>query len=81
MGWNKMGGDKAEVVGAIGTVFRSNTTLLHLDLSNNNFNPEQSRHLKEAVRENHTLYGLHFEGNAGFVDSRGFIQLVDTMGA
>ena len=47
--------------------------LIHLDLSFNNFNLEESKIIQKSLLENHILFGFHFRGNYGFVDNKGFL--------
>lgn len=54
-----------------------NTELVHFDLSNNNFTYIDSIAISAALVDNKTIYGFHFAGNAGYVDSRGFL-IVET---
>ncbi|EGR29347.1 leucine rich repeat protein [Ichthyophthirius multifiliis] len=54
-----------------------NIELKHLDLSNNYFNQEQSVKVAEALEKNQSIYGFHFSGNCGYVDSRGFLIVED----
>ena len=51
--------------------------LIHLDLSFNNFNLEESKTIQKFLTENHTLFGFHFRGNYGFIDQKGFLQIPD----
>jgi len=50
-------------------------SLIHLDLSFNNFSLKESMIIKEGVEANHQLYGFHFEGNYGYLDWRGFLKI------
>ena len=59
----------------IANVLMNNKTLLHVDLSENNFNLEESKTISEALEKNKKIYGFHFSGNYGYVDSKGFLQL------
>ena len=54
-------------------VFSDNPHLVHLDISNNNFNLPESKRISEGIKTNQTLYGFHFEGNQGYVDNHGFL--------
>ncbi|KAL4456118.1 hypothetical protein ABPG74_014079 [Tetrahymena malaccensis] len=51
----------------------NNQELRHLDLSNNYFNYQDSVDIAAALEKNKTIYGFHFAGNVGYVDSRGFL--------
>lgn len=44
-----------------------------MDLSFNYFNLQDSKTLAESLTKNRTIYGFHFAGNSGYVDTRGFI--------
>lgn len=61
------------VAKAFADVFTFNKTLFHLDLSYNNFSADDCRIMGEALRANHTLFGIHLIGNQAAVDSMGFI--------
>lgn len=50
-----------------------NVEMRHLDISNNYFNVESSYKIAEALTKNKTIYGIHYSGNAGYIDSRGFL--------
>lgn len=52
-------------------VFKENKTLLHLDISFCDFNNEESKKLSEALELNNTIYGIHYEGNMGYINYRG----------
>ncbi len=54
---------------AWGTCLAANTTLIHLDMSSNNFSELACNYMNEKLKDNHTLYGLHMAGNACYVDS------------
>ena len=45
--------------------------LIHLDLSYNNFSVKEAQIISEGLFMNHQLYGLHFEGNFGYIDAKG----------
>ena len=47
--------------------------LVHIDLSYNNFTMKECQMIKEGISSNHNLYGLHFEGNYGYMDAKGFL--------
>ena len=52
----------------------NNKNLVHVDLSSNGFNEEESKIIGEGLDSNHKIYGFHFGGNHGFIDSQGFYQ-------
>jgi hypothetical protein len=53
--------------------FVMNKTLIHFDMSYNNFKVGDIRHLGEALKQNHTLLGLHLMGNEARIDELGFV--------
>jgi len=54
-------------------LIKNETGLLHLDLSYNQFEIEDSRLISLGLEENHLIYGFHFEGNAGNIDAQGHL--------
>ena len=47
---------------------------MHLDISQNRFNSVDSQIIADGLSKNNSLYGIHFIGNKGSVDSNGFIN-------
>lgn len=47
--------------------------MYHFDLSGNSFSVKESKNISEALKENKTIYGFHFEGNKGYTDELGFL--------
>lgn len=59
----------------LGELFSSKKfNLMHLDISYNNINYIDCLHLEETVKQNHTLLGIHVDGNDMTIDSLGFIH-------
>ncbi|CAI2379577.1 unnamed protein product [Moneuplotes crassus] len=52
-----------------------NQSLVHLDLSQNHMSASACAKLGELIENNHTLYGLHMQGNNCYVDGFGFIRV------
>ena len=48
-------------------------SLTHLNVSHNQMNAKDCEIIGKALEKNHTLMGIHVEGNQGFIDSRGFL--------
>jgi len=71
--WNSLGGNNPSVAPIIVEVLQKNEKMVHLDLSNNYFTFEESRLISHGLENNHTIYGFHFIGNYGYVDSKGFL--------
>ena len=75
MSWNSLGQDKiTQSIQAIGECLASNETLYHVDLSHNKYSLHDCKILSEKLKYNHTIYGLHFEGNYGKIDALGHIN-------
>jgi hypothetical protein len=63
--------------------FENNLSVVHLDLSVNNFTLSECKQIKDvhtfilskALKQNHSIYGFHFAGNYGYIDAKGFLQL------
>jgi hypothetical protein len=55
-------------------MLKDNESLLHVDFSQNNLNVEDIVQFAEGLKSNHTLLGIHFQGNEGDVDSQGFVK-------
>lgn len=51
----------------------TNKEVLHLDMSNNNIGFKDAIRISESLAKNHSIYGFHFIGNAGYIDSLGFL--------
>ena len=54
-------------------MFEKNKDLIHLDLSCNLFNNEDTVILAQKLEKNNSIFGIHFSGNSGYVDYLGFI--------
>ena len=50
-------------------MFEINKTLVHMDLSHNNFSKQDCEIIDEGLKENHTLLGIHMVGNEIDTDS------------
>lgn len=55
-----------------------NKTLVHLDLCSNKFRFEECQDIAEGLKSNLSIYGIHFEGNFGYIDSEGYLVLEDS---
>ena len=51
----------------------SETELLHLDISYNNINYIDAKAISEHIKSNHTILGMHVDGNDMYTDCLGFI--------
>ena len=60
---------------ALGEYFQvKNLSLIHLDISHNNIPYVDCAHLAESIKDNHSILGLHVDGNEMTLDSLGFIS-------
>ena len=57
-----------------GKSLRGNHTLIHLDLSNNGLSEVSCKIIGQEIVHNQTLYGLHMQGNACYVNCFGHIK-------
>ena len=69
-------GPEEEAARRIAAVLSRNHNLYHLDLSFNNFGVNSCRKFRKATKVNHSLCGLHLEGNCAAVDPRGFVEII-----
>lgn len=70
--WNALGKSESTAE-AIGNGLKANTTLMHLDLSYNYLNENDCRIIGEFLKSNHTLLGIHVQGNECSIDPKGFL--------
>lgn len=82
LSWNSLGGGNPSIAPVISELLQSKNTdrLAHLDLSNNYFTLEESKIIANGLENNHSVFGFHFGGNHGYVDSKGFLIVHDGMG-
>ena len=53
------------------------TELLHLDISYNNINTLDGKAISEHIKDNHTILGIHVDGNDMYVDEFGFVYPIE----
>ena len=74
LSWNAIG-SKADVfrkaATAIASLLEVNTSLTHLDLSQNQLKAQDIIAIGEGLKKNHSLLGIHITGNAGKVNAYG----------
>eukprot|EP00746_Dinoflagellata_sp_MGD_P149240 gnl/MRDRNA2_/MRDRNA2_81299_c1_seq1.p1 gnl/MRDRNA2_/MRDRNA2_81299_c1~~gnl/MRDRNA2_/MRDRNA2_81299_c1_seq1.p1 ORF type:complete len:1465 (+),score=308.52 gnl/MRDRNA2_/MRDRNA2_81299_c1_seq1:52-4446(+) len=81
LAWNRLGApiksgnDNFSELSAkmMASVFQCSKALFHLDLSYNGFASAECKILAEGLRTNHTLFGIHLNGNDCAIDDLGFI--------
>ncbi len=54
-----------------------NINLLHLDISHNNIGYFDCKQIEIDVKNNHTILGIHVDGNNMYIDELGFIHAID----
>ena len=54
-----------------------NIELVHLDISYNNINAVDAKAISEHIKDNHTILGIHVDGNDMWVDELGFVYPVE----
>ena len=54
--------------------FRKNKSLLHVDMSHNHIALTDVEIMADGLKENHNILGIHFLGNDGDVDAKGFVN-------
>jgi hypothetical protein len=64
----------ADAVGPLARALAQNKYLTHLNLSGNNFTPAAVQTLGKALDSNHTLLGLHIDGECTQVDGCGVLR-------
>ena len=72
--YNSISEGVPSVAPSIATMLSKNKSLLHVDLSFNNFTLSESKEIGEALKKNRSIYGFHFLGNCGYVDYKGFLK-------
>ncbi|CAK0802441.1 unnamed protein product, partial [Prorocentrum cordatum] len=75
LGWNCLGEGAAHgrVTRMLSSVLNDCKSLFHLDISYNHFSAEDCDLLADGIRKNHSLWGVHIEGNKAMIDADGFI--------
>ena len=53
------------------------TELLHLDISYNNINALDGKAISESIKDNHSILGIHVDGNDMYVDEFGFVYPIE----
>ena len=54
-----------------------NSKLLHLDISHNNIGYIDCVQIEKDIKHNHSILGIHVDGNEMFADELGFIHAID----
>ena len=75
--WNCLGGNNPSIAPNISEVLQKNDKIIHLDLSNNYFTLQESKIIASGFENNHNIYGFHFVGNYGYVNSQRYLIVND----
>ena len=78
--WNGLGQGRVKpgTVGkSLGEAIKRNKSVIHFDLSHNAIGPDDTKEIGRGLRTNNSMYGFHFKGNSGKVDSLGFLNVID----
>mmetsp|Transcript_6210 Transcript_6210/g.15516 ORF Transcript_6210/g.15516 Transcript_6210/m.15516 type:complete len:861 (+) Transcript_6210:1384-3966(+) len=80
LSWNSMGSNMdrgRECSSALSVALEVNMELLHASFSHNNFSTLDCESIAKGLRANHSLMGLHMEGDA-VLDARGFLSTMES---
>jgi Ran GTPase-activating protein (RanGAP) involved in mRNA processing and transport len=65
----------------LGELFKErNCGLIHLDISHNNIGSNDAAYICQEVKNNHSILGIHCDGNDLTIDELGFLTPIDTNG-
>ena len=81
--WNGLGQGhlKPGTVGQhLGEAIKRNNSIIHFDLSFNKISAEDTKAIGSGLKTNNSMYGFHFRGNSGKVDSLGYLHVVEDDG-
>ena len=67
-------GKEHSVSNELSKAFRENYSLLHVDISNCNFDSNDIEIINEGLTNNHIILGIHMLGNMGRTDALGFLH-------
>ena len=74
--WNSIGNGNPSVAAAICEFLVTNKEVIHMDMSNNKINYEESLEIEKALKKNRTIYGFHYVGNCGRIDNFGTFKFL-----
>lgn len=70
-------GKEHSVATSMGKAFKNNTSLIHVDISNCNFDGKDIEIMNQGLISNHNILGIHMLGNMGRTDTLGFLHKSD----
>lgn len=75
LSWNALASPaKSNCAEALSKLFIKHQRLYHVDLSHNLFSSADCALIQKGLVSNHTVVGLHLDGNDGKVDAQGFVE-------
>lgn len=78
LSWNSLASPNEEnCPKALAEMFRMNSKIVHLDISNNMLGMSDCKELRTGFLENHTILGLHIEGNHAEIDGKGYLTATE----
>jgi len=69
LGCRKLLKKKINIANNIALILEANKNLVHLDISHNKLDKLAFEIISEALTENHSIFGFHYEGNYGMINS------------
>jgi len=75
--WNGLGQglmQPGEVGKTLGEAIKENNSIIHFDISFNRIGAQDTKEIGRGLHYNSTMFGFHFRGNSGKVDSLGFLK-------
>lgn len=79
LAWNSLGLYASTFSKNLSDFIAANTELVVLNLSNNNLSKDDAKLIAEGLEKNHTLYECQFQGNYGYIDTFGFLNVPDVL--
>ena len=64
---------KKDCATAWAEAFKYNQSLIHVDIGHNSLKQKEMDVIAEGLKLNHTILGMHLQGNEAQVDSEGFL--------
>jgi hypothetical protein len=75
LSWNALASpSQANCAGNLSKLFKNHQKLYHVDLSHNLFSAADCKAIQQGLNANHTVMGLHLDGNDASIDSQGFVE-------
>jgi hypothetical protein len=80
LSWNSLASPKEEsCVQIMAETLQLNKSLVHLDISHNMLESSDCLLLQKSLNENHSILGLHVEGNHADLDTKGYLIVTQSI--